>query len=90
LTTQRAVTTVPWRGLSGGLVDHRRRDAQSAVPQRPRVKAGTEALITFRVAERLAAVPGNEHLVPMVETMRRTLRTLEGGDRRHVPGTLAA
>jgi hypothetical protein len=40
-----------------------------------RVKAGTEALITFRVAERLATVPGNEHLIPMVETMRKTLRT---------------
>jgi hypothetical protein len=40
-----------------------------------KVKAGAEALITFKVAERLAALPGNEHLVPMVETMRRTLRT---------------
>jgi hypothetical protein len=40
-----------------------------------KVKAGAEALITFKVAERLAALPGNEHLVAMVETMRRTLRT---------------
>jgi hypothetical protein len=41
-----------------------------------KIKAGTEALITFGVAERLASLPGNEHLVPMLETMRKTLRTV--------------
>jgi hypothetical protein len=40
-----------------------------------RAKAGSEALLTFGLAERLARVPGNTHLVPMVEALRRTLRT---------------
>jgi hypothetical protein len=40
-----------------------------------RAKAGAEALLTFRVAERLAVLPGTTHLAPMVESMRRTLRT---------------
>jgi hypothetical protein len=39
-----------------------------------RAKAGAEALLTFRVAERLAVLPGTTHLAPMVESMRRTLR----------------
>jgi hypothetical protein len=40
-----------------------------------RAKAGAEALLTFKVAERLSKLPGTTHLAPMVETMRRTLRT---------------
>jgi hypothetical protein len=38
-----------------------------------RAKAGSEALITYRLAQHLVEVPGNEHLVPVVADMRRTL-----------------
>jgi phytoene dehydrogenase-like protein len=41
-----------------------------------RAKAGTEALVTFHLAERLAKVPGNEDLIPVVAEMRRTLSTV--------------
>jgi hypothetical protein len=40
-----------------------------------RAKAGAEALLTFRVAERLSVLPGTTHLAPLVAGWRRTLRT---------------
>jgi hypothetical protein len=39
-----------------------------------RHKAGTEALITYSVAQRLAKRPENSDLVPIVQAMRRALR----------------
>ncbi|MCU1347648.1 MAG: hypothetical protein JWO56_678, partial [Acidobacteria bacterium] len=41
-----------------------------------RAKAGAHALVTFNLADRLSMLPGNEHLVPIVADMRRTLRTV--------------
>lgn len=41
-----------------------------------RSKAGAHALVTFNLADRLSMLPGNEHLVPIVADMRRTLRTV--------------
>jgi hypothetical protein len=35
--------------------------------------AGSEALITYRLAQHLAGLPGKEHLVPVVADIRRTL-----------------
>jgi hypothetical protein len=40
-----------------------------------RAKAGSEALVTYSLAERLSRLPGNEDLVPIVAEMRRTLDT---------------
>jgi len=40
-----------------------------------RAQAGSEALTTYSIAQRLSDIPGNEHLVPVVEKMRRMLRT---------------
>lgn len=40
-----------------------------------RAKAGAEALVTYRLAQRLAAIPGHEDLIPVVAEMRRALET---------------
>ena len=55
-----------------------------------RAKAGAEALITYHLAQRLAAVPGNEHLVPIVADMRRTLEIVPRFRSRRVPKKDAA
>jgi hypothetical protein len=41
-----------------------------------RAKAGADALVTFRLAERLSRVPGNEDLIPIVAEMRQTLNAV--------------
>jgi len=40
-----------------------------------RAQAGSEALTTFSIAQRLSERPEHAHLVPVVESMRRKLRT---------------